>query len=258
MILPGVDTPATWEWVLVVIVVGIAAFAHGALGLGFPLLATPLLAVHMDVRNVMLVLLLPTIAINGVSVYKGRRWRTSIGTYWPLAVYAVAGSWLGTRLLVQTDPNQFKPLLAVMIWIYLLVQRHGLRIRWINRHPGAAMAVFGLTAGLFAGTVNVTAVPLIIFFLETKASARIMVQVFNFCFLCAKLTQGTVFAKAGLIDAPVVASTLPWVGVALLGLTAGMLLRSRIDARTYRAWLRKLLFVIAGLLMGQWTLHHWG
>jgi len=48
-------------------VVGVMLFAglvHGTLGLGFPMVATPILATMMDVRSAILVTLLPTMAVN--------------------------------------------------------------------------------------------------------------------------------------------------------------------------------------------------
>ena len=42
----------------------IAAFIHGMLGFGFPLVATPVLALFMDLRAAVLLTLVPTVSIN--------------------------------------------------------------------------------------------------------------------------------------------------------------------------------------------------
>lgn len=64
----------------------LAAMVHGSLGIGLPLIATPFLAMITDVRTAVLLLVLPTMVINIVNVFKGGRWHRSIALYWPLAV----------------------------------------------------------------------------------------------------------------------------------------------------------------------------
>lgn len=81
-----------------------SGLVHGTLGLGFPLVATPLLALFTDVRSAILITLLPTASVNIFSILRGGRWSESIGRFWPLAAYVVAGGIAGTCLLVISNP----------------------------------------------------------------------------------------------------------------------------------------------------------
>ncbi|BBO92792.1 sulfite exporter TauE/SafE family protein [Desulfosarcina ovata] len=232
-------------------IIGFAGMIHGSLGIGFPMVATPLLALVTDVRTAILMLVLPTAAINVANILKGGRWGRSLAVYWPLALYGMIGSFLGTRLLIVFPAELFRPVLAVMLVLYLNAERLGVGFAWIPRHPRVAFAVFGLAAGVLAGTVNVMLPALIIVALEMRMSKTVMIQVFNFCFLTGKLTQGAVFAHAGLMTAGVWSVSIP---LALLGLTVmllGMRLRDRMATATYRRWLRWLLALLAGLLILQ-------
>ncbi len=162
----------------------LAGLIHGTLGLGFPLVATPLLALFTDVRTAILITLLPTASVNVVSILKGGRWSESIGRFWPLAVFAVLGSIAGTRFLVVSDPAPFKLLLAALVLLYLFAsQVKAFRMRWVSKHLKLSMVMFGLTAGLAAGTTNVMVPILIIYTLELGLERTAMVQVFNLCFL---------------------------------------------------------------------------
>ena len=249
--LPGYETMQIAEWVLVVGILVFAGLVHGILGLGFPMLATPLLAIFTDVRSAMLIVLVPTLLINIVSTLRGGSWRESIGRYWPIALYGAVGSIIGTQLLVVTDPAPYKLLLAVMIFFYLNVERIGIRLKWVRSKPQLAYALFGLTGGFLAGTVNVMVPALIIFALEAGLASAVAVQLFNFCFFFGKISQGLVFAHSGLFDIHVLLSTLPLAGASLLSLLFGMGLRRRIRAETYRRLLKRVLFVIAVLLAFQ-------
>jgi len=235
--------PALWG------AAGVLAFAglvHGTLGLGFPMTATPLLALFLDLRSAILVTLLPTVAVNLVSILRGGRWSRSLGRYWPLAAYTVAGSAMGTTLLIVTPPEPYRLWLAGIILLYLNLDRlHGHGPHWVHEHRALALAVFGLAAGLSVGTVNVMVPLLIILFLELDEPPLVMVQVFNLCFLGGKLAQMGAFASAGLFDAAVATTTLPLLAAGLAGLAVGMAIRDRIPERAYRRALRAVLWVVA-------------
>jgi uncharacterized membrane protein YfcA len=238
---------------LILLILASAGFVHGLLGIGFPLLATPLIALFTDVRTAILLLLIPTMTINIASMVRGGRWGRSIGRYWPLALYVALGSIAGTRLLIVTTPAPYKLLMAAVLLGYLNAQRLGGRQLWINTRPRTAMAVFGLLAGLLAGTVNAAVPALVIYALELQLPATAMVQVFNLCFLAGKLSQAATFGADGLFSLQVIRVTLPPALLALGGLVAGMAVRSRFDTRAYHRWLRAALLVIAILLVVQFA-----
>lgn len=230
-----------------------AGLVHGTLGLGFPLVATPLLALAFDVRSAIIATLLPTVAVNIASVLRGGRWSESIGQFWPLAAWAVVGSLLGTQVLILSDPAPFKLLLAALVLLYLGAARFGsLRMHWTHEHRTVSMFVFGLIAGLAAGTTNVMVPILIIYTLELGLAPTVMVQTFNLCFLAGKLAQIIVFGLSGLLTVNLVLTTLPLAAAALVALFAGIAIRDKIPAGTYRVIVKRVLFGLALILIGQY------
>jgi len=120
-----------------VVIILVAGFVHGTLGLGFPLVATPLLALWVDVQTAILVTLLPTVAVNIISLLRGGNWHESIGRYWPLAAYAVLGSVAGTYILIVNDPHPFKLVLAGLIFMYLAAGRIGAAVDYLDARTRA-------------------------------------------------------------------------------------------------------------------------
>ncbi len=230
-----------------------AGFMHGMLGLGFSMLATPLLTILVDIRTAVLLTLLPTITVNLISILRGGGWGESIGRYWPLALMIPLGSLTGTWLLVSVDPAPFRLLLAAIILLHLASDRiRGIHLGWVHTHSWTAYLLFGLLAGFLAGTVNVMVPLLIIFALEVGMTPLVMVQVFNLCFLAGKTAQVGAFAYAGLLTLPLVLAILPLAAGTSVTLLLGMRVRDRVDAETYRRWLRKVLAVMALILIGQY------
>ena len=235
-------------WIMAIMLLG--GVAHGALGLGFSVLATALLALMVDMRSAIIVTLFPTIVINILSILRGGNWSQSIGRYWPLAVYAVVGSLIGTQLLLRLDPEPFKLLLAAVILLYLYLQRPGgLGVPALPGSPHLAMGLFGLVAGVLAGTVNVMVPVLIIWALELGLVATAMVQVFNLCFLAGKLSQAAMFGAVGMLGGDLLLALLPAVGASAAGLWLGMRARTHISEAHYRRLLRWVMALFALLLI---------
>jgi uncharacterized membrane protein YfcA len=227
-----------------------AGLIHGTLGLGFPMVATPMLATMMDVRSAILITLLPTIAINIASIANNKSSLASTKPFLPLVLFALLGSILGATVLAITDPAPFRIVLAGLILLYLWNRIHIPR-QWLLDNAMLAMAVFGIIAGISAGTTNVMVAVLIIYFMSLDTPRSTLVPALNSCFLVGKLSQIVVLAIAGLVGFRLLLETAPLAVVAVIALLLGQRLQPRIQVSTYQAILRKLLLLLAIILIYQ-------
>ena len=256
--MPQLDTfLASPSFVLVLIVMIVAAFAHGTLGFGFPVISTPVIAMMTDIKTAILTTLFPNIVINLVSIIKGGNWRSSIGKYWPVAVYVLIGTIVGTHVLIAADPEPLKLLLAVMIVVYLQQARFR-KLDWsrLNRHPYASAPLFGLLAGFLSGTVNVAVPPLVIYFLALGLGPLVMTQILNLCFLVGKFTQAVTFGISGQIGLATLIATAPLTIISVGALAFGMHIQSRIQSEVYQKLLKMILWVMALILVAQVGWHY--
>lgn len=242
-----------FDWPILLAVVGAMLFAgliHGTLGLGFPMVSTPILAAMMDVRSAILITLLPTMAVNIASIFNSKSSLANTRQFLPLVFFTLIGSLVGTVVLATTDPAPFRIVLAALILLYLW---NGLRVskQWLAGNALLAMAIFGIIAGLAAGTTNVMVAVLIVYFLSLETPRATMVPALNSCFLVGKASQIIVLAIAGLVGARLLLETAPLALVAVTALLFGQRLRPRIEVGTYQAILRKLLLVLAIVLIYQ-------
>ncbi len=244
------------DWPLLLVVVSIMLFAglvHGTLGLGFPMVATPMLAVSFDVRSAILITLLPTVAVNLMSIWNSRETLGNVRRFLPLTGFTLVGSVFGAYILATTDPDPFRLVLAGLILLYLSTTRSTrISFGWINNHLLIAMLVFGLLAGLSGGTTNVMVAILIIFFLSLDVSRSTMVPALNSCFLAGKISQIVVLSTTGLVSLSLMIETAPLAIAAVIALQAGQKLRETIALDVYRRILQVLLAVLAAVLILQY------
>lgn len=229
----------------------LAAFAHGALGFGFPLMSTPLLVLLMDMRSAILLTLIPTVAINLVSILGERHWRQALRTFWPIPVFTIVGSFSGTQVLLSVDPEPFRLLLAAVLVAYLLSDRLH-RAEREHRVPRWGMALFGFSLGLLAGVTNIFAPVIVVYALYTRMDPVLMVATFNLSFITSKTGQIAGFVVRDAFTAEALELTLWGIGPVLISLWVGIRLRKRIDLETYRKVLKAALWVIAVVLVGDW------
>ncbi len=236
----------------IIAVILFSGLIHGTLGLGFPMVATPVLATMMDVRSAILITLLPTMAVNIASIASSRSSLASTRSFLPLVGFALLGSVCGSSVLALVDPAPFRAVLAGLILLYLWDSLRFSR-EWLQQNRLVSMAAFGIGAGFAAGTTNVMVAVLIIYFLSLQTPRATMVPALNACFFVGKASQIIVLAIAGLVGWSLVVETLPLALAAVAALILGQRLQSRIDVETYQKILRKLLLVLALILIGQFV-----
>jgi len=248
------DTLAVGLLAWVACVVLIAGLLQGALGFGFPFVATPLIALMSDMRTAIVLVLLPTLATICVALFTSGPLRSTLARFWMMPLYMILGSAAGTWVFVSAPDAPYTLVLALLTLFYLSLDRLG-RAEWavVKRNERAFAPLSGLTAGIFEGTANVAAPPLIILYLSLSLTPTMLVQALNICFLAGKTTQFTVLTLRGGVGMDEWLATLPLVAIGVAGSFAGVRIRNRIDAATFRLWVKRALFAIALVLLGQYV-----
>ena len=245
-------SPALLAWLVCVVLA--AGFIQGALGFGFPFVATPLIALAADMRTAIITVLLPTVATICVALFASGPLRATLARFWMMPLFMILGAAAGTWVFVSAPDAPYTLVLALLTLFYLNLDRLG-RTEWplVRGHERAFAPLSGLTAGFFEGTANVAAPPLIIFYLSLGLTPVMLVQALNICFLVGKTTQFTVLSTRGGIGMDVWLATLPFVAIGVAGSLIGVRVRNRIDAQTFRVWVKRALFAIALVLIAQYA-----
>ncbi len=241
-------------YIYVLFVVSFAGLIHGAMGLGFPMIATPLIAIFLDVRLAILLTLLPTVSVNVASIWDGDDYRNSLSEYRALLLFVLIGAIFGANLLVFLDPAPFRLVLAILILTYLGTTLFGwVPTGWFSDKNTGVMIGFGLIAGISGGITNVMVAVLVIYFISIGIRRTKMVPILNTCFLLGKLSQITILSFAGLVSLGLLYQTAPFALAAVVSLFGGQRLASKISLQQYQNLLYVLLFGLAMILIVQFV-----
>ena len=252
--MPGFESFSLGVVLWLVVAVLLAGFIQGALGFGFPFIAPPMVAMVVDMRTAIITILLPTLATVVITLVTSGPLGPVLKRFWMMPVYATLGALAGTWLFVAAPDAPYQLLLALIIIVYLNLDRIA-RGDWplIKRHERAFGSLAGAAAGVFEGTANVAAPPLIIYYLALGLSPAMMVQAMQMCFMVGKTTQFTVLTLHGGVSSAQWLATLPLCVIAIAAGVGGARLRGRIDAAMFRKWVKRALWVIAFALLTQYA-----
>ncbi len=252
--MPGFESLPLTIVIWIAVVLAFAGLVQGALGLGFPMLATPMIAAVTDMRTAVIVVLLPCVATTATNIMMTGQFLPTLRRFWFMPLCMLAGAALGARLFVAYPAFPFALLLAGVIVLYLYLDHMG-RVEWafVSRHRVASGVGFALLAGLSEGTANIAAPPLLMYLFSLGVDRMVFVQVLNLCFTVGKPTQMVILTLEGGVTWAQWAATLPFAVIAVATTICGIKNRERIDAKTYRRWLLRLLFVIALVLVMQYA-----
>jgi uncharacterized protein len=225
----------------------VSAFVKGAIGFGFPTLATPLLTLFTDVKAAVVVLIIPNIVMDGIQFARQGAPLATVRRLAVLLAFGAAGTVLGTRLLVILPSRAVTLTLAgfVLLFVILNVARISPRVpaaweRWLA-------PVVGLLTGVVGGVTNVPGTPLVIYFYALGMDKQEFVRSVALSFVTYKLVQLGAVAYYGLLPSALVVASLGLTVVALGGFALGLAVQDRLDQSAFN---RAVLAFLAGL--GLW------
>jgi len=226
-----------------------AAFVKGAVAFGFPLVATPLLALALGVKTAVAVSILPNIVMDSVQlVRRGQALATVRRMLW-LILFSMVGMWLGTRLLVVLPARVATLVLGVFVLAFAAITAWGRAPRVPARWEPWLSPPVGLVAGVLGGLTNVPGTPMVLYFVALGLDKYDFVRAVAVTFIVVKVVQLAAVAWYGLLDARLLVVSLAFSVVALAGFAVGARLQDWLPARAFnRAVLAFLVLTGAWLI----------
>lgn len=230
-----------------VAVVLLAAFIKGTVGFGFPPIATSLLALFVDVKTAIAVLIVPNIVMDAIQMVRRGNLLATARRLAVVLVSGAVGTVIGTRLLVMLPPWVASLVLGAftLAFVALNATRFTLRLAPAWERPLAPVA--GLAAGLVGGLTNTPGTTLVIFFYALGLPKHEFVRAVSLSFVVLKVVQLAAVAHYGLLSWGLLEVSLGLTAVALTAFWLGLKVQDRLDQKNFN---RAVLIFLT--LLGLW------
>lgn len=237
------------EFAACLLVLGLAAFAQGVFGLGFAMIATPLLALFLDYQTAIFTTAVPLFALAGYWLLSNRKTLRLSGIPWALLPGIGAGAVIGVALQVSL-PQRVSLLLLATLIVFSILLPFALSL-WIPKNrtftPRSA-PLLGVLAGVTESALNVGA-PFIVLYAGLARLTRLQLLIcLNLCFALGKAIQLSLL----MMVAPVPVSwhiLLASVLICLLAFRLGDGLAGKFKEEGFQALLRIFLLAMAAMLV---------
>ncbi len=226
-----------------------AAFVKGATGLGFPLIATPTVALLLDIRIAVTILILPNLLMDITQVFRDgfpsailRRFKSMIGL-------TIIGVFLGTTVLVILPLWALSLCLGMMVMVF--VTSNLLKFDF-TVSPAAEKIwspVCGFASGFLNGMTNAAGPTLAIYLYSLKLEKRDFVKSIATIFCITKASQLVAVSTWNLFNWETLTLSFQVVLFTLIGFFAGIKTQDRVNQKTFNRGLLMLLSLIGIILI---------
>lgn len=208
-----------------------------------------MLTLVVDPKVAVTVLILPNIVMDAIQGLRRGGTRAVARRMALLLVFGVAGTVIGTRLLVLLPPRVATQAIGVAVLAFVALNATRFQPRVPERWAPWIGPPVGLAAGILGGLANVPGIPLVLYFYSLRMGKVEFVQSVALTFIVLKVVQLAAVAWYGLLTAPVLGASLALTVVALGAFGVGQLVQDRLEQRTFN----RLVLGFLGTL-GLWLL----
>jgi hypothetical protein len=234
---------------LMAAVVLAAGIIKGAIGFGFPSLATPLLSLVVDVKTAVVVLILPNIVMDGIQFARRGAPLATVRRFGTLLLSGGVGIVLGTRVLTLLSPRTATLILGVFVLLFVALSVTGLAPKIPPHWEPWLSPPAGFAAGVIGGVTNSPATALVLYFHGIGLAKHDFISSIAFTFFFYKLVQLGAVTWYGLLPWSLLGVSVALTAVALAGFAVGLRVQDRLDQRSFN---RVVLVFLA--VLGAWLL----
>jgi uncharacterized membrane protein YfcA len=222
----------------------LAGFVKGVIGLGLPTVAIGLLGIVMTPAQAAAILVVPSLVTNIWQLITGGDVLLLTRRLWPMLVGVCVGTLIGVLTLSPNNPQ-------ASIWLgFALIAYAGVGLMKVPfKVPPQSETWLGLVIGVLTGVATVATgifvIPGVPYVTALDFDRNRMVQALGLSFTVSTITLALALGYQGQLQSSVAWPALVALGVALIGMWFGQIVRNKIKAETFR-----LCFFLGLLALG--------
>jgi uncharacterized membrane protein YfcA len=167
----------------------VASGVKGLTGIGFSTSCLPIMALRLDLKIAIPLVIVPSIVSNLVVMLQAGCFREAVSRFWPLYLASMPGLVIGLTILVTIDAGVAKALLGLVLICYalwaLVNRTFSLSSEWerVLKMPA------GFCTGFVNGLTGSQVMPVLPYFLSLNLDKKAFVQSINISFTLSSLVM---------------------------------------------------------------------
>lgn len=224
-----------------------AGLVKGVIGLGLPTIGMGLLALLMPPVEAAAMLALPSLVTNVWQMLAGKRLGAITRRLWPMMLGVCLGTWAGAGLMTSVSARHATIGLGVALILYAIAGLTAFRFSVRASLEPILSPVVGAITGVITAATGVFVIPAVPYLQGIGLEKDELVQALGLSFTVSTLALAVSLATGGVFVPGMIVPTLVALGVSLLGMWLGQVVRDRLSAMTFRR-----CFFVGLLLLGAW------
>jgi uncharacterized membrane protein YfcA len=133
----------------------LASYVKGITAMGFPLIATPMVALALDIRTAVAILVLPNLLMDLTQAFRGGAPTVIFRRFAPLLLMAIFGVFAGTRALVVLPLWILNLILGLIVIVFVFTNVYRTKFQISTEAEKFLSPLVGFGTGFLNGMTNV-------------------------------------------------------------------------------------------------------
>ncbi len=223
----------------------IAGLVKGLTGLGLPAMSLGLMLLAVQLRDAMVILVVPLFATNFWQGLTGGHLSPILRRVWPLFATGVVGIWFAVGIMITADPTQLAMGLGVILAGYAAYSLATPQLSVPGRWEVILSPLAGAMTGVIGGLTGSMAMPAVPYMQALGMNRDALIQAMGIWFCLGSLALGAGLGGRGVLPEDLVIVSAGAVVPAIIGMDLGRRLRQRLSEALFRK-----VFFTALILLG--------
>jgi len=227
----------------------LAAFVKGTSGMGFPLIATPMVALLLDIRTAVVILIIPNLLMDATQIFRGRLSIAIFRRFKWLLLWTILGVFLGTKVLVMLPGWVLNLTLGITVLAFVAWSLLRVEFNISGQREKILSPVVGIVGGFLNGMTNAAGPVPAIYLYSLRLPKVEFIKSIATIFIVTKLSQLAAVSTWNLFDRATLELSLGVTLFVLAGFYLGLKAQDRVNQKAFERALLALLFVIGVVLV---------
>ncbi len=177
------------DYTFILLAYVVAASIKGLTGIGFSTSCLPIMALRLDLKVAIPLVIIPSIVSNLAVMIQAGRFRQALKRFWPMYAASVPGLWLGLSVLVAINAVTAKVILGLVLVAYAVWALFNMSFSLSKEWERNLKVPVGMITGFINGLTGSQVMPALPYLLSLNLHKNDFVQAINISFTLSSVVM---------------------------------------------------------------------